>query len=200
MAVMFPVTGPIVSVTRHGDMTEAEYSGTLKRLNINADMIRADNAIVRTTQVISAAVRNPSVLAVKPVPPMPNYGPIRIGPTTIVPKLTNFQGVPSGIYGTSINPFSIRNWFMGSMGVLKILMSNKIVGSILMEMLDMDMFSRIGQKMDSSLKLKFDTQRGEGRGRYVNVRGADGATPGDGDDAYDDPCEWWEIWCRWSLA
>lgn len=177
-----PVTGEVSSITRH--------------YNIKGNMIAADIAISQVSKAITLEHRNPTILKAVPMAPKPLIGPSMIGPHTIVPMMTNKFGLASGTSAASISPQSIFPW-LGSFSVLTIRWAGQVVGRLLMDMADRHQFSHIGQRLDDKLKMRVDTGRGEGRGRHINVRGADGATPGDQDDSYDSPSEWWEFWKRW---
>lgn len=177
-----------------------QAGGAIKRsVNLRSTIQLQDAAIDRTAVVATPAMRNPVVLKAVAVPPVPNVSMGRIGPQTIVPLMTNREGVASGtgmravLFPTSIVP-APKVQALSTMGVLLVQWGGKVVAQMAMIAVQQEVFSRIGKKLDNRLKFHLDTQRGEGRGRHVNVRGQDGATPGDQDDVYDEPSQWWEFW------
>lgn len=121
--------------------------------------------------------------------------------TTIIPRdsgavyasdvvLANTQGgaTPASLFGMA-----------SSVGVLLIKWAGpKVVARIPMLIEANHPMQRLGMWIDNRLIMAIDTGVGEGRGRHINVRGADGATPGDQDDAYDEPgtAQWWN-WGNW---
>ena len=155
-------------------------------------LVVADIAIAKVANVLPEAERNPVVLALVAVPPVPLVSPKMIAPTTIVPEMTNSYGQVGGTVRAQIAESTMQA-IGAEAGVLMIQIGKRVLGMIAMKMADEAVFKRLGQRLDSALRLKFDTQQGEGRGRHVNVRGRDGATPGDQSDVYDDPSYWWQF-------
>lgn len=172
------------------DYSEAGYTAMLGSVNLwaNAQIVAA--AVDRTQVVLGENERNPVVLTSMAVPPVPNIAPSMIGPQTIIPGI----GLAAMEFSVVPEP-SILPWAMVANGLLSFFWNGIKVGMIVADLQEHQSFSRMGQRLDAHFKMRFDTNRGEGRGRYVHVRGADGAVAGD-KGGYNAPSQWWEFWKR----
>lgn len=176
----------------------ARLSATVaKQVSLRANMVNADVKISQVTGRKIVNVRNPVVLKVVPVPPKILVPPLMIGPTTIVPRAITRSGIAGGVNGGTLAPQTILDTLFQLQGVLSLIWQGRVLGRMLFASAESGGLSRVGQRFDSGFRFQVDTQKGEGRGRHVNVRGKDGSTPGDQHDAYDSPSEWWEFWKKW---
>jgi hypothetical protein len=182
--------GGVSYITRHGDVSSAELEKAAKMWGVNLYLNKdaAKLAIDNTYKIIDDSKRNPTAIKVVAVPPVVNLSPTKLGPETIIPDLGYF-----GAMSSSINPSTSLGGFVGGSGILTILWKGLKVAMLVADLAEHKTFQKLGQRLDPNLRMRFDTNRGEGRGRYVTVRGADGAVGGE-KGGYDQPSQWWEWW------
>ncbi len=114
--------------------------------------------------------------------------------TALVPEYS-VNKLQYGSIASVFSPIPLSIFGIGTeIGVLVITMGKAYLAEIAMDFASGGM-ERVSKKLAKGFSSRIKTGRGEGRGRHVNIRGADGATPGDQDDVYDDPCKWYEFWC-----
>lgn len=186
------------------DRLEAEYYATHPhRLSVDG------NALRRTYTVVPTGIPD-TKFVLAPAPEMTADPPLAVSlaPATIVPRmptqlvpeyeavLARYTTVP-GVFSPA--PFSIAG--IGTVvGTLLVHVGKRLAVEIAMEILsgpfNQNQMERIGHKAHGGASMRIRTNAGEGRGRHMNLRGRDGATPGDQNDAYDEPDDntWYQPW------
>jgi hypothetical protein len=171
------------------------------KLNIGANKQKAEYAVQAVSVKKSVGQKNPVTLAVISTAPVLTMAPTAIGPKTIVPKILGAGGeLASGMSGASAMAPSLIQFASSMAGMMKVIYGNRVVGQMTMavtQTLLEGLFTRLGQKLDSRVRVMVDTQKGEGVGRRVGVRGEGGAHADKGEvyEPYEED-EWWEFW-KW---
>lgn len=147
-----------------------------------------------------------TVVAVPPVVLPPRSQ----GLYNLVPKATEYPtakmvGNTNPVAGTgipwSINPMAVGIPFVKEIiGTLFMMIATDVVAQFASKISGSDMMGlsynvKAGRSM---VRVRVDTGRGPGRGRYVRPRAEGGEQPDDDADPYEQPSEWWEFW-KWGF-
>ncbi len=183
---------------------EAEYYSTHPHVLITNDPTRTAHELYQLKQVDE---NKSGLKAVSVVDQVVTVEP-GLGHTTIVPQFSTSlvpeYSVVTAIYKTVpgfFSPAPVSIFGIGRIiGVLEVRLGKRVVAQMAMDLSAARATQdRVGFTMVSSVTLRIRSGSGEGRGRPMNLRGADGATPGGSDDAYDEPgTKWYEPWTWFS--
>lgn len=150
----------------------------------------------------------PEVLVVQKVIP-PIVEPPRsqaiasIIPTVVEhPTATLVGGFNSG-EGVGV-PWSINPSIMGlpfvkeAIGTLLVMIGSQVVAAMASRIAGTSVSGVAYTVGRADVRLRVNTGKGAGRGRYVRPRGEGGELPDDDADPYEQPSDWWEFW-KWSF-
>jgi len=153
---------------------------------VEEKVVLAPTTIVSAGGVVQPGLTFTTIVPEMPTPYVPDY----------LAGKARYSTVP-GVFSPA--PFSIVG--IGSIiGTLLIKHGAQLLVEIPIEVLQGPalgpLMQRIGQKAARNVGLRVRTNAGEGRGRHMNIRGRDGASPGDQHDAYDEPdgSTWFQPW------
>ncbi len=175
-----------------------DYAAPTRQLEVGAVADRVQYALRELTLLneykselsvmpyVAPAVRVPSTIMPETI--VPDMG------TALVPEYAQVRALYNSVPGVfSPAPVSILGLGTGGLGTLVIKLGTRAIASIAMDMAASHLMERVGSKVDRAVTMRLDTNRGEGLGRHMNIRGRDGATPGDQGDTYDEPDNNW-LW------